>query len=135
MSTTTKWRVITPALLAELPDRPGVFEIGNLVRTVLFIGFAPCGIAADLREALTTPRLLSRAHCIRFEVSDEGEDRARERLAEYRRVHAGILPYAHRHDPLTSLLDARRPPARALPLARPGRKSGPATFRRSSPGA
>jgi len=134
MANETQWRVITPALLEELPELPGVFEIGNLVRNVLLIEAAPTGIATAIRTAMSTPRLLSRAHCVRFEVTDEGEDRARERLAEYRRDHAGCLPYAHRKDALTTMLEARRPPARALPLARPGRKAGPTSFRRASPG-
>jgi len=135
MSTATRWRVITPSLLEELPDRPGVFEIGNLVRNVLFIGAAPAGLSAAIRETLREPRLLSRARCLRFEVTEEAEDLARERMTDYRRAHSGAPPYAHRHDPLTSLLDARRPPARALPVARPGRKAGPATFLRTSPDA
>lgn len=135
MPKATQWRVITPTLLNELPEMPGVFEVGNLVRNVLLISAAPTGIAHAIREALTQPRLLSRAHCIRFEVSEDGEDLARIRLAEYRQAHGGTPPLAHRHDPAMTLLEARRPPARALPLARPGRKSGPATFRRSSPSA
>ncbi len=130
-----QWRVITPALLEELPELPGVFEVGNLVRNILFIGAAPGGIARSIREVLTTPRLLSRAHCIRFEVAEDGEDLARERMAEYRRAHGGTPPYAHRVDALTHILDTRRPTARALPLARPGRKAGPASFLRSSPSA
>lgn len=135
MPNTMQWRVITPTLLDELPELPGVFEVGNLVRNVLFIGSAPAGIASALREALMTPRLLSRARCIRFEVTDEGEDVARLRLAEYRRRHGGTAPYAHRQDALTTFLEGRRPPSRALPHSRPGRRSGPGSFQRSSPGA
>jgi hypothetical protein len=135
MSTTMEWRVITPSLLDDLPDRPGVFEIANLVRNVLFVGAAPLGLAGAIRETLTTSRLVSRAHCVRFEIADDAEERARRHLAEYRRTHDGMLPYAQREDALMTLLEARRPPARALPHSRPGRKAGPATFLRSSPRA
>ena len=134
MSTTTQWRVITPTLLDDLPDVPGVFEVGNLVRNVLFIGAAPTGIASAVRNAITSSRLISRAHCIRFEVGEDVEERVRVRLAEYRRAHAGALPYAHRDDPLTRILD-RRPPSRALPMSRTGRRSGPAPLVRSTPTA
>lgn len=135
MSTTAQWRVITPTLLEELPSDPGVFEIANLVRTVLFIGAAPCDLATTIREAVVSPRLMSRSHCIRFELADDAEARAGRLLAAYRQAHGGLAPYAHRSDPLTNLLDARRPPPRALPLSRPGRKSGPAAFLRSRPGS
>lgn len=132
MPTTTAWRVITPALLADLPEDPGVFEVGNLVRSVLFIGAAPEGLAEAIRQTLVEPRLLSRAHCIRFERSDTADDIVRQRLAAYRRAHAGTLPYAHRNDAMTNFVETKRPPVRALPLARPGRKAGPASFLRSS---
>ncbi len=135
MSTTTQWRVITPTLLDELPDAPGIFEIGNLVRNVLFIGAAPTGLAAAVRSALGSSRLVPRAHCIRFEVGENAEERARTRLAEYRHEHAGALPYAHRDDPLTRMLEARRPPSRALPLSRAGRRAGPDSLARSNPSA
>lgn len=130
-----QWRVITPTLLDELPELPGMFEVGSLVRNVLFIGSAPGGIAAALREALMTPRLLSRAHCVRFEVTEAGDELARSRLAEYRREHNGAVPFAHRQDALAKLLDGRRPPSRALPLSRSGRRSGPGSLHRNSHGA
>lgn len=135
MANGTRWRVITPALLAELPEQPGIFEVGNLVRSILFIGAASGSLAEEIRRILVEPRMLSRAHCIRFEAIDEAEEVAQQRLAAYRREHAGALPYAQRQDAFTNLIEGKRPTARALPLARPGRKAGPASFLRSAPSA
>jgi hypothetical protein len=34
------WQKLNPATLETVPEDPGVFEIGNLVRTVLYVGRA-----------------------------------------------------------------------------------------------
>ena len=90
------WRVITPSLMDELPSNPGIFEFGSLVRSVLYVGAAPAGLAPAIREALATPRLAKRAHCLRFEIAENAEIRARKLLTDYQRVHRGELPDAHR---------------------------------------
>ena len=117
------WRVINPPLLDELPEGPGIFEIGNLVRSVLYVGAAPGGLAREIRAALTIPGLLTRAHCIRFEVADDAEAFAQRRLEDYRKVHAGRLPLGHRPGPLPGL--ASREPATSLGLDFPAASRGP----------
>lgn len=88
------WDVITPDLLAELPDRPGTVQIANLVRNVILIAAAPEGIGAAVRKALSNPGVFQQAHCLRFEISPEASARAEALLGAYRRRHGGMDPPA-----------------------------------------
>lgn len=135
MSSSEDWRVITPRLLEALPEGPGVFEIGNLVRTVLLVGAAELGLRSGVRAALTSPALQSRAHCIRFELAEDPGRRASERLDDYRRAHHGMPPLAHRTDPVARLVAPSR--ASRTPRITPRRPDeAPATsFLRASPAA
>jgi hypothetical protein len=89
------WRPITSTTLEELPEEPGVFELANLVRSVLFIGgSAAGGLRAELSSALNDPRLRSAARYLRFELTAEPASRAEEILSSYRAAHRGEAPPA-----------------------------------------
>src|SRR5205823_6649174 len=89
------WQPLTPEVIAALPESPAVFEVANLVRTVLFIDRAQ----GKLRERLTTlwqdpTRLPVRpgGHYFRYELSAREEETLQKRLAAYRKRHRGALP-------------------------------------------
>src|SRR5438046_10375483 len=44
------WRRLTPETIAELPETGAVFEVANLVRTVLFIGRASGNLRARMAD-------------------------------------------------------------------------------------
>ena len=52
----SRWRRLTPAAIAALPEAAAVFEVANLVRTVKFIGSA----GGNLRARLTAFPLRAR---------------------------------------------------------------------------
>lgn len=93
MAIESAWQPLTPAALDALPDAMAAFEIGSLVRSVLYIGGDPNeGLRAAVRRALGDPRLRLRARCIRWEPSADPRGRAAELLARYRASHGGSTP-------------------------------------------
>jgi len=89
------WQPLTPEVIASLPESPAVFEVANLVRTVLFIDRAH----GKLRERLTTlwqdpTKLPVRpgGHYFRYELTAREEESLQKRLATYRKRHRGALP-------------------------------------------
>jgi hypothetical protein len=92
------WRRLTPETVAGLPEAAAIFEVANLVRTVLFIG-----AAGDLKTRLTTyvAEQVKHSACpggfyVRYELVDSAEEALTARLAAYRSAHAGLLPPANR---------------------------------------
>jgi hypothetical protein len=66
MAIGSTWQPLTPNAIEALPDAPAVFELGSLVRSVLFIGGdAGDGLRAAVHRALADPRLRLMAHCVR----------------------------------------------------------------------
>jgi hypothetical protein len=100
------WRRLTFDTIETLPETGGVFEIGNLVRNVLYIDCAD----GNLRRRLTTlgpaPSTLppcAGGYYVRF-VSTAKEAEARdERLAAYREAHDGQLPVGNARPSLARL--------------------------------
>jgi hypothetical protein len=87
------WQPLTPTVIASLPEAMAAFEIGSLVRTVLYIGGDPNeGLQTAVRRALATADLRIRAHCIRWESTTDPRGRAAELLAAHRAAHAGATP-------------------------------------------
>lgn len=94
MSTTENisWRRFTLEIIGELPESPAVFEIGNLVRTVLYIGAAD-----DLRAHLTRYwqelRPSPGGYYFRFHHGKgAAEEALTTHIASYRAAHGGLLP-------------------------------------------
>lgn len=142
MAIGSPWQPLTPTAIDLLPDAMAVFEIGSLVRSVLFIGGDPTvGLRTAVRRALDDPKLRLRARCIRWELTTDPRGRAASLLAAYRAAHGGALPpeqprtsSATVHVILPPAADAvpaitERPPAIAdrPPAKRP---SAPASFLR-----
>ena len=93
----SSWRPLVPSEVAQLPEAPGVFEIGTLVRTVLFIGAAPESLLAVLTHHLGAPghplMQTSRLY-FRYCPAEDPEPVQVGLLHEYRRTHGGAPPPA-----------------------------------------
>jgi hypothetical protein len=91
------WRRLTAEAIAELPETAAVFEVGNLVRTVQFIGKASgnlrARIAAYAQEDLKW-RPIPGGYYFRYEpAAPAREDETLDsRLAAYRNAHGGQVP-------------------------------------------
>jgi len=91
-----------PALVAEAPASPGVYELATLVRTVVFIGSAPESLSDALTQHLNAPatlhphfgRLYFRTAAL--EDPDHGQTKL---LDAYRASHAGSVPAAQMSQP------------------------------------
>lgn len=93
MTMEATWQPLTPASIASLPETMAAFQIGSLVRTVLYIGGDPNeGLRTAVRRALESPRLRLRAHCIRWEATPDPRGRAADLLAAHRAAHDGASP-------------------------------------------
>lgn len=124
MAIEAQWQPLTPSAIASLPEAMAVFEIGSLVRTVLYIGGDPEeGLRSAVRRVLGTPRLRLRAHCIRWEVTTDPRGRAAELVAAHRAAHGGAGP-AEQPRPVPAVrvflpsADARANPATAAPATK-----------------
>lgn len=91
------WKPMTPALIAEAPTCPGVYELANLVRTVVFIGAAGESISEALTQHLNTPATLhphfGRLY-FRMAPLEEPEGTQTLLIEEFRANHGGALPAA-----------------------------------------
>lgn len=93
MAIGSAWQPLTPNALDGLPDAMAVFELGSLVRSVLYIGGdANEGLRASVARALADPRLRLRVRCVRWELTTDPRARAAQLLAGYRATHEGALP-------------------------------------------
>jgi hypothetical protein len=96
------WQRLTADSVAELPEGPAVFEVGNLVRTVIMIGTAGGNLRARLGAILHEPTRCSSSaggYYFRYATStDEAADLA-TRVAAYRAAHRGQLPPGHGDTP------------------------------------
>lgn len=97
------WKSLDASVVTRIPDSPGVFEIANLVRTVLFIGAAPDSLATALAAHLEGPNVVhARAgHLyVRYAPTDDVEHMQAEMLARYGERHGGTLPPAQSTSPI-----------------------------------
>jgi hypothetical protein len=96
------WKPMVPALVAEVPPCPGVYELATLVRTVVFIGAANESLSEALTRHLNAPATLH-PHVGRLyfrTVAHEDPEHVRvELLEEYRARHGGGLPAAQASQP------------------------------------
>lgn len=108
----TPWKPMTPAVIAETPACPAVYELGTLVRTVVFIGAADGNLSETLNQHLSVPQTLhphlGRLY-FRFAQQDEPEGTRAVLLEEFRTSHAGALPVAQLNQPApTPMVEPRR---------------------------
>lgn len=96
------WKPMTPAVIAEAPNCPAVYELGTLVRTVVYIGAADDDLSQTLHHHLSVPQTLhpplGRLY-FRFAPLDEPEGTRAVLLEEFRTSHAGALPVAQSNQP------------------------------------
>ena len=94
-----RWLPLTPEIVADLPDHAGVFEVSNLVRTVLYIARAEGKLRSRLATLAhpnpTLPRLAG-GYYFRYELGESEEELHARRLAEYCAGHGGVAPPANR---------------------------------------
>jgi hypothetical protein len=94
-----RWCRLIPAVIAGLPETPGVFEVGSLVRNVLFIGRADGSLRERMTSLIQTQEKLppsSGGYYFRYELATDEEDALGKRLSAYQDGHAGLLPPANR---------------------------------------
>jgi len=106
----TNWRRFTPDIIAELPEAAGVFEVGNLVRTVLYIGAADGNLRSRLTAlSIEQSRLPASTggYFFRYELTGHEQETVATRLATFREHHGGQLPAGNREAPRTLRLAAR----------------------------
>lgn len=93
---------MVPALVAEAPASPGVYELATLVRTVVFIGSASESLSEALNQHMSQPATLhphfGRLY-FRTAALDDPEHGQSALLDEYRARHAGLLPAAQTSEP------------------------------------
>jgi hypothetical protein len=91
-----RWNRMIPEVIATLPESPGVFEVANLVRTVLFVGHAEGAMRRHLtvllQQAQTRLPPAVGGYFFRYELTTDEEPRVAERLASYRATHGDSLP-------------------------------------------
>jgi len=100
MTTFTPWRPLVPDALAELPERPGVYQLATLVRTVVYIG-AATNLAASLAQHVSLaggPFSVGRRY-FRFVELERPETVQRQLLVDFERSHQGALPGAQATPP------------------------------------
>jgi hypothetical protein len=126
MAIGSTWQPLTATAVDALPDAPAVFELGSLVRSVLFIGGdASEGLRAAVLRALADPRLRLQARCLRWELSGDPRTHAAQLLAGYRATHDGAVPAAQPRSAST-VRTLPAPPAEPRPSVRGATPAAPA---------
>jgi hypothetical protein len=90
-----RWVKLDRAAIDGLPDAPGVFEIGNLVRTILLIGRGNGSLRRRLREIGADPKDIPTCAgglYLRYRLAEDEAALATECESAYRARHHGELP-------------------------------------------
>lgn len=90
-----RWLKLNPATIACIPESPGIFEIGNLVRSVLYIGRADGNLQRRLASLGTVPANVPAStggYYVRYLLADDEDTTVAERHALHRAEHDGHLP-------------------------------------------
>jgi len=105
------WKPMVPAVVAETPPCPGVYQLATLVRTVVFIGAAPADLSETLAQHLNAPATLHPhlGHLyFRIAPLEDPEPTQTALLNEYCKLHGGAPPAAQVTQPLPLPLAPRR---------------------------
>lgn len=90
-----RWQKLNPSTIESVPDAPGIFEIANLVRSVLFIGRGNGDLRRRLADLGAIPENVPASaggYYVRWAVAADEEAALAARQSEHRALHAGQLP-------------------------------------------
>jgi hypothetical protein len=97
-----RWLPLTPETIAQLPELPAVFEIANLVRTVLYIGRAEGNLRGRLSTLAVDLILFPQTpggYYVRYACGGAEEETLHGWLERYRTRHGGRLPLGNSDQP------------------------------------
>ena len=100
------WLKLNPSTIEATPDSPGVFEVSNLVRTVLYIGRGEGNLRKSLERFGTLPANLPASiggYYVRFILVEDEESAVVQRQAAFQASHDGHLPIGNETIPRTSM--------------------------------
>jgi hypothetical protein len=103
---TGPWQKLNPSTIEGVPEVPGIFEIGNLVRTVLFIGRANGDLRGRLAGLGAVPENVPASaggYYVRWAIADDEDVALAERQALHRTEHDGRLPAGNEARPRASI--------------------------------
>ena len=86
---------LNPATIECVPESPGIFEIGNLVRTVLYIGRADGNLRRRFEALGAVPENVPASvggYYVRWVVVPDEETALAERRGRHQAQHDGHLP-------------------------------------------
>ena len=90
-----RWLKLNPSTIEEVPAAPGIFEIANLVRTVLYIGGGEGNLRQRLEGLGAVPTNLPSSvggYYVRYTLLADEVSGLAEREAAHRAEHGGRLP-------------------------------------------
>jgi hypothetical protein len=93
-----RWLKLNPSTIEEVPSAPGIFEIANLVRTILFIGAGEGNIRRKLAGLGAVPANLPASvggYYVRYTLVADEAAAVAELEAGHRAGHGGRLPAGH----------------------------------------
>jgi hypothetical protein len=97
-----RWLKLNPCTIEEVPAAPGIFEIANLVRTLLYIGTGDGNLRGKLESLGAVPTNLPASvggYYFRYSLVADEAAAVADRQAEHRAEHGGRLPAGN--EPLT----------------------------------
>ena len=90
-----RWLKLTPTTIACIPESPGIFEIGNLVRSVLYIGRGDGNLRTRLASLGAIPANVpacTGGYYVRYLLAEDEDTAVTEHQARHRAEHDGHLP-------------------------------------------
>ncbi len=101
-----RWQKLNPCTIECVPEVPGIFEIGNLVRSVLYIGRAEGNLRQRLDGLGAVPENVPASaggYWVRWAIADDEEGALAERHALHRAQHVGRLPAGNEARPRATI--------------------------------
>jgi hypothetical protein len=90
-----RWLKLNPTTIASIPESPGIFEIGNLVRSVLYIGRGDGNLRTRLASLGAVPANVPAStggYYVRYVLAEDEDAAVTDRQTCHRAEHDGHLP-------------------------------------------
>jgi hypothetical protein len=90
-----RWLKLNPTTIACIPESPGIFEIGNLVRSVLYIGRGDGNLRTRLASLGAIPANVPAStggYYVRYLLAEDEDAAVTDRQTCHRAEHDGHLP-------------------------------------------